>query len=160
MIDFTRYPNSVLPLPLLKNHGLKRKSMRVETKMTSGYTRSRNAFKNAPAEMPASFLFTNEQQEIFEGWYHHIIGDGQEWFVMPVKVGAVLVDHQCKFVGDYSQKTPSNNRWSITAKLLVKNLRVISEDETIGRIYGYESATQATHDVLDRSVTNYVIPGE
>jgi hypothetical protein len=159
MIDFTRYPNSVLPLPLLKNHGLKRKSMRVETKMTSGYTRSRNAFKNAPAEMPASFLFTNEQQEIFEGWYHHLIGDGQEWFVMPVKVGAVLVDHQCKFVGDYSQKTPSNNRWAISAKLLVKSLRVISADETIGRIHDLPQPTQAVRDGLDAAVTDYVNQG-
>jgi hypothetical protein len=159
MIDFTRYPNSVLPLPLLKNHGLKRKSMRVETKMTSGYTRSRNAFKNAPAEMPASFLFTNEQQEIFEGWYHHLIGDGQEWFVMPVKVGSVLVDHQCKFVGDYSQKTPSNNRWAISAKLLVKNLRVISADETIGRIHDLPQPTQAVRDGLDVAVTDYVNQG-
>lgn len=159
MIDFTRYPNSVLPLPLLKNHGLKRKSMRVETKMTSGYTRSRNAFKNAPAEMPASFLFTNEQQEIFEGWYHHLIGDGQEWFVMPVKVGEVLVDHQCKFVGDYSQKTPSNNRWSISANLLVKNLRVISANETLGRIHDLPNMATSVRDGLDEAVTNYVNKG-
>ena len=159
MIDFTRYPDSVLPLPLLKNHGLKRKSMRVETKMTSGYTRSRNAFKNAPAEMPASFLFTNEQQEIFEGWYHHLIGDGQEWFVMPVKVGAVLVDHQCKFVGDYSQKPPSNNRWSISANLLVKNLRVISANETLGRIHDLPNMATSVRDGLDEAVTNYVNEG-
>lgn len=159
MIDFTRYPNSVLPLPLLKNHGLKRKSMRVETKMASGHPRSRNAFKNAPAEMPASFLFTNEQQEIFEGWYHHLIGDGQEWFVMPVKVGAVLVDHQCKFVGDYSQKTPSNNRWAISANLLVKNLRVISANETFGRIHDLPDLATSVRDGLDEAVTNYVNEG-
>ena len=49
MIDFTRYPNNILPLPLLKNHGLKRKSMRIETSMDSGYSRSRNRFKNPPS---------------------------------------------------------------------------------------------------------------
>jgi hypothetical protein len=159
MIDFTRYPNNVLPLPLLKTHSLKRKSMRLESKMDSGYSRSRRRFKNPPAEMPASFLFSNDQQEIFEGWYQHIINAGTDWFVMPIKVGKVLVDHQCKFVGDYSQKSPSNNLWTITAKLLVKNLRVISEDETISRIHDIADPTQAVRDGLDDAVTDYVNEG-
>lgn len=156
MIDFTRYPNDVLPLPLLKNYGLKRKSMRLETKVSSGYVRSRNIFKNAPSELSASFIFTNDQQEIFEGWYHHIIGNGQAWFVMPVKVGKVLVDHQCKFIGDPSQKSPSTNLWAITAKLSVKNLRVISEEETIARIHKIPQPTKVVRDGVDAAVTDYV----
>lgn len=159
MIDFTRYPNNVLPLPLLKTHSLKRKSMRLESKMDSGYSRSRRRFKNPPTEMAVSFLFSNDQQEIFEGWYHHIINAGTDWFVMPIKVGKVLVDHQCQFVGDYSQKCPSNNLWTITAKLLVKNLRVISEDETIGRIHDVAQPTQVVRDELDEAVTDYVNQG-
>jgi hypothetical protein len=160
MIDFTRYPNNKLPLPLLKNHSLKRKSMRTETKMESGYPRSRNRFKGPPAEMNATFSFSSDDLELFEGWYHHVINNGADWFVMPVKTGGVVADHQCKFVGDYSQKPISQSRWTVTGKLLVKNLRVISEDETIGRITGYESATQAAHDAIDESVTNYVLSGE
>jgi len=160
MIDFTRYPDNKLSLPLLKNHSLKRKSMRLETKMESGYSRSRNRFRGPPAEMSATFSFSNDQLEIFEGWYHHLIGNGQAWFVMSVKTGTVVADHQCKFVGDYSQKPISQSMTTVTAKLLVKNLRVISEDETIGRIGGYESATQAAHDAVDESITNYVLIGE
>lgn len=159
MIDFTRYPDSVLPLPLLKNHGLKRKSMRLESKMDSGYSRSRRRFKNPPSEMAVSFLFSNDQQEIFEGWYHDIINAGTSWFVMPVKVGSVVTDHECKFIGDYSQKSPSKNLWTITAKLLVKNLRVISEDETIGRIHEIAQPTQVVRDELDEAVTDYVNEG-
>tara|TARA_B110000196_G_scaffold317906_1_gene332070 strand:- start:6664 stop:7143 length:480 start_codon:yes stop_codon:yes gene_type:complete len=159
MIDFTRYPNNVLPLPLLKTHSLKRKSMRLESKMDSGYSRSRRRFKNPPTEMAVSFLFSNDQQEIFEGWYHHIINAGTDWFVMPVKVGSVVTDHECKFIGDYSQKSPSKNLWTITAKLLVKNLRVISEDETIGRIHEIAQPTQVVRDELDEVVTDYVNEG-
>ena len=159
MIDFTRYPNNILPLPLLKNHSLKRKSMRIETAMDSGYSRSRNRFKNPPTEMAVSFLFTNDQQEVFEGWYQHVINNGANWFVMPVKTGGVVADHQCKFVGDYSMKAPSNSLWSITAKLLVKNLRVISEDETISRIHEVPNASQAVRDGLDDAVTDYVNEG-
>jgi len=167
MIDFTRYPNDgdpdsddVLPLPLLKGYGLKRKSMRLETKVASGYTRSRNLFRGPPAEMSATFSFSSTELETFEGWYSHLIGNGAEWFVMPVRTGSLVKDHQCKFIGDYSQKLISDNDWTVTAKISVKNLRVISEDETIGRIGGYESATQAAHDAIDGSVTNYVLPGE
>ena len=159
MIDFTRYPNSVLSLPLLKNHGLKRKSMRIETAMDSGYLRSRNRFKNPPSELAASFLFTNHQLEIFEGWYQHVINSGANWFVMPVKTGGVVADHQCRFVGDYSMKSATNNLWTVTAKLLVKNLRVIDEAETISRIHDVPNAPKAVRDGLDDAVTDYVNKG-
>lgn len=159
MIDFTRYPDNKLPLPLLKNHSLKRKSMRVETKMESGYPRSRNRFKNPPAEMNAVFSFSSGDLELFEGWYHHVINNGADWFVMPVKTGGVVTDHQCKFVGDYSGKPVSQKRWTVTGKLLVKNLRVISEDETIGRIHDLPQPTKAVRDGLDVAVTNYVNEG-
>jgi hypothetical protein len=159
MIDFTRYPNNVLPLPLLKTHSLKRKSMRLESKMDSGYSRSRRRFKNPPSEMAVSFLFSNDQQEIFEGWYHDIINAGTSWFVMPVKVGSVVADHECKFIGDYSQKSPSKNLWTISAKLLVKNLRVISANETLGRIHDLPNMATSVRDGLDEAVTNYVNEG-
>jgi hypothetical protein len=166
MIDFTRYPYEpdpkkevILPLPLLKNHSLKRKSMRLETKMESGYSRSRNRYRGPPSEMAATFSFSNDQLEIFEGWYHHLIGNGAAWFVMPVKTGTVVVDHQCKFVGDYSQKPISQSMTTVTAKLLVKNLRVISEDETIGRIHDLPQPTQAVRDGMDDAVTDYVNQG-
>lgn len=159
MIDFTRYPDNKLPLPLLKSHSLKRKSMRTESKMDSGYVRSRRRFKSPPAEMSSSFNFSNDELEIFEGWYHHLIGSGQAWFVMPVKTGGVVADHECKFVGDYSQKPVSQNRWTVTGKLLVKSLRVISEDETIGRIHDLPQPTQVVRDGLDVAVTDYVNQG-
>jgi hypothetical protein len=159
MIDFTRFPDNKLPLPLLKNHSLKRKSMRTETKMESGYPRSRNRFKGPPAEMNATFSFSSDDLELFEGWYQHVINNGTDWFVMPVKTGAVVADHQCKFVGDYSQKPISQNRWTVTGKLSVKNLRVISEDETIGRIHDLPQPTQAVRDGVDAAVTDYVNQG-
>mgnify|MGYP000235111231 CR=1 FL=1 len=159
MIDFTRFPDNKLPLPLLKNHSLKRKSMRVETPMESGYPRSRNRFKNPPAEMNAVFSFLSDDLELFEGWYQHVINNGADWFVMPVKTGGVVADHQCKFVGDYSGKPVSQKRWTVTGKLLIKNLRVISEDETIGRIHDLPQPTKAVRDGLDVAVTDYVNQG-
>lgn len=159
MIDFTRYPNNKLSLPLLKNHGLKRKSMRLETKMDSGYSRSRNRFKNPPSEMNASFSFSSDDLDLFEGWYQHVINNGADWFVMPVKTGSVVTDHLCQFIGDYSGKPVSPNLWMVTGKLLVKNLRVISEDETIGRIHDLPQPTKAVRDGVDVAVTDYVNQG-
>ncbi len=156
MIDFTRYPNPKLPLPLLKSHRLNRNAMLLETKQDSGYTRKRRRFKNPPADMPITLLLSGDQFEIFEGWYHHIIHSGQDWFVMPIKVGKVLVDHECQFKGDYSTQTISQSLWKITAKLKIKNLRVISEDETLGRIHDLSQPTQVVRDALDESITEYV----
>ncbi len=156
MIDFTRYPNPKLPLPLLKSHRLNRNSMLLETKQDSGYTRKRRRFKSPPADMPMTLLLSGEQFEIFEGWYHHIIHSGQDWFVMPIKVGKVLVDHECQFKGDYSTQTISQSLWKITAKLKIKNLRVISEEDTIAKIHDISQPTQVVRDALDKSITDYV----
>ena len=156
MIDFTRYPDNVLPLPLLKNHSLKRNSMLLVTKMASGYPRLRQQFKTPPSDMGAAFLFSNEEFEIFEGWFINILFSGQSWFVMQVKTPGGHIDHECQFVGDYSAKASSDELWKVTAKLKVKNLRVITEDETIGRIHNVDSPTQALRDALNESITEYV----
>ncbi len=156
MINFTQYPVDKLPLPLLKKHKLKRNSGRIETKQQSGYVRSRVAFKSVPSEMPFAILVTSDQLEIFEGWYEHIIFKGTNWFVIPVKTGAVVEGHECQFMGDYDSTPISQTKWKVTAKMRIKDLRVISEDETIGRIHDVDQPSQTLKDVLSDSVKDYL----
>ncbi|MEY8205418.1 MAG: hypothetical protein RPR40_10120 [Bermanella sp.] len=158
MIDFTRYPTNKLPLPLLKSHRLKRNSMLLVTKQDSGYARKRRRFKNPPADMPFTLLLSSEQFDLFEGWYHHVINSGVNWFVMPVKLGAQLIDHQCQFVGDYSSSSKSQSLWKVAGKLKIKNLRVISEEDTIAKIHDIDSPTQSVQTVLDVAVSDYLTP--
>lgn len=155
-VDFTRYPDNKLPLPLLKKHSLMRKSMMLESKLDSGYTRKRRRFKNPPAEMAAGFLFSKEQFAIFEGWFENIIFSGQYWFQMPVKCSIGVIDHECQFIGDYSAKPVTQSKWQVTAKIKIKNLNVISEEETVSRIHDVSEPAQALHDALDDSLSDYV----
>ncbi|MEY8251980.1 MAG: hypothetical protein RPR91_06315, partial [Colwellia sp.] len=101
-------------------------------------------------------LLSSEQFDLFEGWYHHVINSGVNWFVMPVKIGAQLIDQQCQFVGDYSSSSKSKNLWQVAGKFKIKNLMVMTADKVIATIHDIETPSQATKDALDESITEYV----
>lgn len=156
MIDFTRYPDNKLPLPQLKSYSVKRASSALKTKMDSGYQRKRRRFKNTPSIVSIKFLFSSSEFELFEGWYHNVLLEGQHWFNMPVKTAAGLVEHACRFSGDYAHKPLTQKLWQVTAKLEVNALQTISDDETISRIHDIDQPTEVVRDSLNATITDYV----
>jgi hypothetical protein len=61
-------------------------------------------------------------------------------------------------VGDYSSSSKSQSLWKVAGKLKIKNLRVISEEDTIAKIHDIDSPTQSVQTVLDVAVSDYLTP--
>lgn len=120
-----------LPLPLLNGHGYTPGNNLIESKMSSGYSRTRRISKTVPDVMPVKFLFTAGEAALFEGWFHHAIGDGQEWFLMKVKVPAGLIEHEVKFKPPPKKITAvSANLWRKDAVLWIKKREIITPELT------------------------------
>lgn len=130
MSELVRWPDN-LPLPLLSGHGYTPGNNLIESKMSSGYSRTRRAFKNVPDVMPAKFLFTTGEAALFEGWFHHLINDGQDWFLMKIKVPAGLIEHEVKFKPPPKKITAvSANLWRKEAALWIKKREIITPELT------------------------------
>jgi hypothetical protein len=131
MSNLMHWPDS-LPLPLLSGHGYTPGANLVDSVMASGYPRSRRVSKSAPDIMPVKFLFTAGEAALFEGWFHHSIGDGQDWFLMKVKVPSGLIEHEVKFKSAGQKITAvSATLWKKDAVLWVKRREIISEELTV-----------------------------
>lgn len=129
-MSLVRWPDN-LPLPLLNGHGYTPGNNLIESKMDSGYSRTRRRFKNVPDTMPAKFLFTAGEAALFEGWFHHAINDGQDWFLMKVKVPAGLIEHEVKFKPPPKKITAeSTSLWRKDAVLWIKNREIITPELT------------------------------
>ncbi len=153
-IDLIVWP-AQLPTPLRNGHSLSPRSRVVASEMDNGFQRLRPRRINPPADMPVTWLFDAEQFELFRGWFAHVINYGAREFSSPVLIGDEIVYLACKFKpGAHSYKAAAagfNNR--VTATLTVRNVPVISADETLQRIHGVSA--QQVVDAADNAVTDY-----
>lgn len=130
MSELVHWPDN-LPLPLLNGHGYTPGNNLIESKVESGHTRTRRKSKSVPDTMPVKFLFNTEEAALFEGWFHHMINDGQDWFLMKIKVPTGLIKHEVKFKPPPKKMTAlSATLWRKDAVLWVKNRNVINQDTT------------------------------
>ena len=159
MTDFniTDYP-AVLPLPQLRSHALKRQDPVQRSKMESGRIRARRKFKKTPTEMPATWLLDSQQLEIFKGWHHHILKDGAIPFRMRIKHGSKIELLTCRFLNFPDEKAMSFDKWQVKAKIQIEWVPVITEQETLQRIYGVESIQDSLNNAIESSVDDYVTP--
>lgn len=129
-MSLVSWPES-LPLPLLTSHGYTPGNNLVESKVDSGYSRTRRRFKNVPDTMTVKFLFNAAQAAIFEGWFHHTITDGNDWFLMKVKVASGVVEHEVKFKPPPKKMTALTTQlWQKDASMWIKERDVISKELT------------------------------
>lgn len=130
MSSLVSWPDS-LPLPQLSGHGYTPGNNLVESKMEGGYSRLRKTSKSVPSTMQVKFLFTAGEAALFEGWFYHAINDGQDWFLMKVKVAAGLIEHEVRFKPPPKKITAlTANLWRKDAVLIIKNREIISPELT------------------------------
>ena len=157
-LHLTDFPENVLPLPQLKNHSLRPEDGAIRTKMASGHLRIRRRFVNPATRMTVRWLLSGRQYEIFNGWYVHVLRGGVSGFRMRVKTGMRFDRCDCKFSKTPSAKAVSGDLWEVSTEIQIKQLPVMTLDETLSAIHGGESITKATHDSVDAALTEYVTP--
>lgn len=154
-LDLAEWP-SQLPTGQLKSHSLTPQSRVVASPTDSGFVRTRVRRINPPDDMSVTWLFTTGQLELFRGWFEHVISHGAREFSYPVLVESRVHRLPCKFKPvktPYKIKTLGGGRWRVTSSFSVRNVPVISADETLQRIHGV--STQQVVDAADNAVTDY-----
>lgn len=130
MASYVRWPAN-LGLPLLKGYNYTPAQNLVVSKTESGRKRSRRRFKNAPGKATANFLFNAEQAALFEGWFHHVVNDGADYFIFPLKVSNGVMDHVVRFKPPHKPMKPLGQKlWSTSLLLEVKERYVIDGENT------------------------------
>ena len=154
-LDLIAWPDA-LPKPQLKTHALPPQSRVISSPNDNGFVRLRHRRIKPPRDMPVSWLLTSAKLELFEGWFEHVINHGAREFSFPVLVGDQLHPLPCKFKpakNPYKSKPEGGGYWRVTANFLVRNVPVISADETLQRIHGVSA--QQVVDAADNAVTDY-----
>lgn len=119
------YP-SQLPGPNLDGYALRTVSPLMRVDMQSGRARQRRRFTNVPTEAQMSWVMTEEQGQLFAGFYRYTIRDGADWFLMPLKTELGYGDYECRFTDIYDGPRPfAFNKYSYTATLEIRYRQTI-----------------------------------
>ncbi len=81
------FGNGILPLPTTKGYEYQHGKTIVRSKMDLGLSTMRRRARVSPAKFTLPFKFTGEQKEVFESWLLNELGEGEEWFYLPLRTG-------------------------------------------------------------------------
>lgn len=81
------FGNGLLPLPVSRGYEYQHGKTFVRSKMDLGLSTMRRRARVSPAEFKLLFKFNGEQKEVFESWVLNEIGEGEEWFYLPLRTG-------------------------------------------------------------------------
>lgn len=90
------------------------------TDMELGAARVRRVTTRPPARMPIRCQFSALELRSFEGWFHHELDDGAQWFTMPLANGEGVTLYEARFVGPWRAALADENAWSVEFEVEVK----------------------------------------
>ncbi|KAE8545340.1 hypothetical protein [Marinobacter nauticus] len=123
-IDFPK----MLPTPHRSGYGLKSGPTFARTEMASGRAKQRPLNKVVPTVVPVTFLLTQEQAQIFEGWFNYEIAYGTAWFNCKLDSPMGLRPYECRFAEMYEGPERLGVRhWRYKAQFEIVERPVISE---------------------------------
>jgi len=96
-----------------------------------------------------SWLMTNTQALLFEGWFAHGITDGADWFniVLTTPVGR-LVPYECRFTEMYDgPELVGLDSWRFKAKVEIRERPILARE---WYLYGQEFVLGS--DIIDRAI--------
>ena len=109
--------------PLLTPYTLKRTVNLLRTQMASGRARQRRISQSVPTIMTAEWVMPNRYRNDFIGFVDYGLFGGAVSFVMPVKVGAQLIDHQCRLISHPADnEKPDGMHTRFKAMIEIRNL--------------------------------------
>ena len=109
--------------PLLTPYTLKRTANLLRTQMASGRARQRRINLSVPTIMTAEWVMPNQYRNDFIGFVDYGLSGGAVSFVMPVKVGNQLMNHQCRFISHPADdEKPDGMNIRFKAKIEIRQL--------------------------------------
>jgi len=152
MAVYLRWPEK-LPRPLLKKHSITPGNPLIDTKMDSGYSKVRRRFESVPDTMPSSWLFSDVEASLFNGFYEHALNAGANSFVMPVLLPEGLIDHVVRFKPPIKKLQPlSKKLWSLDANLWIERRFVWDANNTTMEYLepkSIQDVVESTDSILD-----------
>lgn len=112
------FPHSYLPMPQRTGLGYQPVSPLLRTQLTSGRARQRRLYTSTPTQVGVTWIFNEEQSQLFEAWFRDVISDGAAWFNMRIRAPIGIDDYACRFMDIYEGPTLIGfQRWQFTANL-------------------------------------------
>lgn len=109
---------SRLPIPLISGASNQELKNIQHNEVETGPARFELLSEHGPAKFNVSWLFTDLENQLFEGWYKHELSFGAKAFDMDLKVGAGLKSHECYFLGHH-KSSMSGKLNKVKATLLI-----------------------------------------
>lgn len=151
------YP-ATLPLPLQEGYGFKHTSPLMRTDMDSGRARQRQRFTSTPSMVTVSWLMTEPEAALFEGWYRYGLTDGADWGLLPIRTPQGIRQYRARFTDIYDGPSLTGGKyWRYSAELEVFERPTLTETETIEIIAGgdFFTAVERLEDVSRLYYTRY-----
>lgn len=130
------YPYDSLPSPHFTSSGIKQVPSLLVSEMESGRSRVRRRFRSVPAIMSLTWRLSSGEAAFFLGWVSHALSGGTSSFVLNMRTPAGVVPHEFQFLTHPSDDVkPEGSSWLYSAKVKVRELFVISEEETVSGLF-------------------------
>lgn len=112
------YPHDYLPLAQRTGLGYQPVSPLLRTELTSGRARQRRKYTSTPTQAGVTWIFNDQQSQLFEAWFRDTLTDGVSWFNMRIRAAIGLDDYACRFTDIYQGPTlVALGYWQFTATL-------------------------------------------
>lgn len=154
MAELAQYPLN-LPMPLQSSQSVSTVSPLVTTTMQTGRRRQRRAYTSTPQIVKVSFLMSDEQTAMFEGWYRWGITDGADWFTARLRTPLGIKPVTMRFTGIYDGPNPEGFLlYKISGEVELRYRQTYTEQETADAIAGGDFH-QAVIDLGDAASIYY-----
>ena len=141
------YPEG-LPEPQRDGYGFQAVSPLVRSEMQSGRTRQRRRFTSVPTVATVTWLFTEVEAQLFEGWFEHVLLSGSLPFNCPLKTPLGFDNYKAEFVDIYDGPVLVGvDDWRFSAQLRLLKRPLISKDLVV-EVPGYILDA----DIFDRAM--------
>lgn len=95
----------------------------------SGRAVQRRLYSSVPTVAAVSWLFTDAQAQLFEGWFEHVLVSGTAWFECLLKTPMGLENYRARFTDIYSGPVLVGvSHWRFTANLELFKRPILDAD--------------------------------
>ena len=141
------YPEG-LPEPQRDGYGFQAVSPLARSEMQSGRTRQRRRFTSVPTVATVTWLFTEVEAQLFEGWFEHVLLSGSLPINCPLKTPLGFDNYKAEFVDIYDGPVLVGvDDWRFSAQLRLLKRPLISKDLVV-EVPGYILDA----DIFDRAM--------